>query len=112
MGFRVQEGVTTIPSAPLGDAGMWGERTASFIPLGIAEQEEAGLLARGFSNRRLELKTEAGAGAAETDTCLRAGHGLAGWSCDGQHVLELRRRHVLIPRGQGPHKRVGVSAVR
>ena len=78
----------------------------------VAEQEEAGLLARGFSNRRLELKTEAGAGAAETDTCLRAGHGLAGWSCDGQHVLELRRRHVLIPRGQGPHKRVGVSAVR
>ena len=40
-GFRVQEGVTTIPSAPLCDAGMWGERTASLIPLGTAEQDEA-----------------------------------------------------------------------
>ncbi len=33
--FRVQEGVTTIPSS-----GMWEERTASVIPLGTAEQEE------------------------------------------------------------------------
>jgi hypothetical protein len=40
-GFKVQEGVTTIPSAPLCDAGMWGERTASFIPLGTAEQDVA-----------------------------------------------------------------------
>jgi hypothetical protein len=33
----------------------------------VAEQEEAALLARGFSNHRLELEAEAGAGAAKTD---------------------------------------------
>jgi hypothetical protein len=48
----------------------------------VAEKEEAALLARGFSNHRLELEDEAGAGAAKTDA-FGEKRGLGSGALDG-----------------------------